>query len=175
MRRLDDSILAYLKYVGDFCSIGGLVAAYVAQGKTGLVALLSRTIRFRVPAAWWLLTLLIPFSYVSLAFLLGGQVVQSTGPLDLGKFWGIFSVPALAAFLTGPIGEELGWRGFLVPELFKKHSLLVSSVMTGVLWGLWHYPLYYDGIFASLNIALLFIAGTIATSILMSIIFMICF
>lgn len=39
-----------------------------------------------------------------------------------------------------PLGEELGWRGFLVPELTRQMSYTKASLLIGVLWALWHYP-----------------------------------
>lgn len=41
----------------------------------------------------------------------------------------------------GPLGEELGWRGFALPFLQKTHSPLEASVILGSLWALWHAPL----------------------------------
>jgi uncharacterized protein len=38
------------------------------------------------------------------------------------------------------IGEEIGWRGFLVPELAKKHSFPATAMITGFIWAIWHYP-----------------------------------
>jgi uncharacterized protein len=38
------------------------------------------------------------------------------------------------------IGEEIGWRGFLVPELAKKHGFPVTAMITGFIWAIWHYP-----------------------------------
>ena len=38
------------------------------------------------------------------------------------------------------IGEEIGWRGFLVPELAKKHSFPATAMITGLIWAIWHYP-----------------------------------
>lgn len=45
----------------------------------------------------------------------------------------------LAAF--GAIGEELGWRGFLVPELYKHFSYTKTSFISGAIWSVYHYPL----------------------------------
>lgn len=39
-----------------------------------------------------------------------------------------------------PLGEEIGWRGFLVPALSEHLSYAKVSLLVGVIWGLWHYP-----------------------------------
>lgn len=38
-------------------------------------------------------------------------------------------------------GEELGWRGFFVPELAKITSFTNVALTSGVIWALWHWPL----------------------------------
>ncbi|MCL1820047.1 MAG: CPBP family intramembrane metalloprotease [Oscillospiraceae bacterium] len=43
------------------------------------------------------------------------------------------------ASIIGSIGEEVGWRGFMLPAFREKHSLLFSSVFTGLLWGAWYF------------------------------------
>ncbi|MFD2117572.1 CPBP family intramembrane glutamic endopeptidase [Paenibacillus yanchengensis] len=44
---------------------------------------------------------------------------------------------------SGPLGEELGWRGFAQNELQKKYSPLKSSIIIGFWWGLWHLPIWF--------------------------------
>ncbi len=39
------------------------------------------------------------------------------------------------------IGEEIGWRGFLVPELAKTQSFARTAALTGFIWAIWHYPI----------------------------------
>ena len=39
------------------------------------------------------------------------------------------------------LGEELGWRGYLLPKLSESFSPLASAALTGVVWGIWHAPL----------------------------------
>ncbi len=53
---------------------------------------------------------------------------------------------SLIGMFIGAIGEEIGWRGFLQPNLEKKHSVLLSSIITGLMWGLWHIGHYKNGI-----------------------------
>jgi len=43
------------------------------------------------------------------------------------------------------LGEEIGWRGFLVPELAKRFSFTSTAVLSGVIWALWHVPLIVWG------------------------------
>lgn len=61
-------------------------------------------------------------------------------------------VQILTAIVLAPIlnfipclGEELGWRGYLLPNLCKKYSPLTSTLLTGVIWGIWHAPIIAMG------------------------------
>ncbi len=47
--------------------------------------------------------------------------------------------------LSSALGEEIGWRGFLVPELFKSLSFTKVAVITGVIWACWHLPIILLG------------------------------
>jgi len=47
-----------------------------------------------------------------------------------------FLAPTLFA-----IGEEVGWRGFLVPELNKHYNFTKTSLISGVIWAVYHFPL----------------------------------
>ena len=40
-------------------------------------------------------------------------------------------------------GEEIGWRGFLVPNLAKTHSFTGTALISGAIWSIWHYPLIF--------------------------------
>ena len=42
--------------------------------------------------------------------------------------------------LANALGEEIGWRGFLVPELFKNMGFTATALFSGIIWALWHYP-----------------------------------
>jgi membrane protease YdiL (CAAX protease family) len=47
------------------------------------------------------------------------------------------------------LGEEIGWRGFLVPELAKRHGFVATSLISGIIWALWHYPVLLFGSYHS--------------------------
>jgi membrane protease YdiL (CAAX protease family) len=49
-------------------------------------------------------------------------------------------------FVVGPFGEELGWRGYLLPRLLEKFHPIKFSLLIGIIWACWHLPLFlfYD-------------------------------
>lgn len=47
--------------------------------------------------------------------------------------------------ISSALGEEIGWRGFLVPELAKTTSFTTTSLVSGIVWSLWHYPILIYG------------------------------
>jgi len=72
---------------------------------------------------------------------------------------------------SGPTGEELGWRGFALNEFQKRHNLLVSSVLIGLLWGLWHFPLWLVSGYAGLDLLVYsgsFMLGIVSFSVFLS-------
>ena len=78
-------------------------------------------------------------------------------------------LPMVLIFITsGPMGEELGWRGYALNEFQKKYNPLISSLYIGLLWGFWHFPLWlitgltgYDLVFYSAS----FMLGIISFSV----------
>lgn len=51
----------------------------------------------------------------------------------------------LVGSLSHTLGEEIGWRGFLVPELSKTMSFTSTALISGVVWACWHYPVLIWG------------------------------
>lgn len=73
--------------------------------------------------------------------------------------------------INGPLGEEVGWRGYAFHEFRKRHSLLGSSLILGSIWGVWHLPLWfatsgYGGVELLLYM-LFFMLGIISLSVVM--------
>jgi membrane protease YdiL (CAAX protease family) len=90
--------------------------------------------------------------------------------LSLGGLVVIF----LDGLIRGPLGEELGWRGYLQNELNQRHSLLKASLIVGVIWAIWHLPLWfisgYQGVDLLLYI-LFFAVGLIAFSVIIGFVY----
>jgi len=63
-----------------------------------------------------------------------------------------FAVTATLSFvllLPSVLGEELGWRGFLVPELSKWMPFTGVALVSGLLWSVWHWPMIFIGIYGN--------------------------
>lgn len=61
------------------------------------------------------------------------------GEIALGVTLGVTVNSAVA------LGEEIGWRGYMYTVLRKHYGLIWTSVIIGVVWGLWHAPLILSG------------------------------
>ncbi|BDU21642.1 type II CAAX endopeptidase family protein [Dyella sp. GSA-30] len=60
-------------------------------------------------------------------------------------FAALFGIPSTMIFIVigtmaWALGEELGWRGFLVPRLYERLGLVKTSLISGLIWAVWHYP-----------------------------------
>jgi len=108
---------------------------------------------------WYVLSAASPFVLIGISSLILTALYDSQYHTWSGTL--IFYIMNFSAMLLGSIGEEIGWRGYLLPSLNKKTSPFVSSVIVGCLWGFWH--LNYAG---DIAFWLLFIVTTIELSIL---------
>jgi uncharacterized protein len=55
-----------------------------------------------------------------------------------------FQIPLSRVYIIFVLAffEEIGWRGFGLPHLMKKYGFIISSLVVGVIWALWHLPGY---------------------------------
>ena len=93
---------------------------------------------------------LIPYVVVWVAFdafdgrQLAGALAQAGLPPALAGPAGVLAVGLIVLPLTslaGAAGEEIGWRGFLVPRLHARFGFTGTSVLVGLIWAAWHYPI----------------------------------
>src|SRR5512140_294469 len=142
---------------GSMGAAGGLYALG-GMWSPGIAAFITAAI-FRQPIrsfGWrWgktryqLWSLFVPFLYClagyGLVWLLGlgelksDQVIPRLKYLPLG-----ITLTCFAA-----LGEEIGWSGFLVPQLARQYGFTMVSLTRGIIWSLWHYPMIIAGVYAN--------------------------
>ena len=71
-----------------------------------------------------------------------------SGPVATGLYFLVVATTGVIQNCATTLGEEVGWRGFLVPELAKRFSFTATAVLSGVIWALWHVPIM---VFAGYN------------------------
>jgi len=122
-----------------------------------------------------LASLLIPVA-ATLVVWLGYSLASGHPPLALVAD---LSPAALAVIffdglIRGPLGEELGWRGYLQNELTRRHSLLRASLIVGVIWAVWHLPLWFISGYQGADLLLyivFFAVGLIAFSVIIGFVY----
>jgi len=73
-------------------------------------------------------------------------------------------IPGIFGIVIGGITEEIGWRSFFQPTLEQKHSVFISSLIVGSIWGFWHIGHFQNGPLFMLG----FLVFTISVSIIMA-------
>jgi membrane protease YdiL (CAAX protease family) len=128
--------------------LAALVVLALTSGKSGIVGLLRRMVRWRMAPVWYAVALLLPvaIALAAAAFnvMLGAQAPSS---VELGGWTGLFSTFFILLLIPGLGGtwEEPGWRGYALPRLQVGLSALLASLILGVLWAFWHLPLMVVG------------------------------
>lgn len=132
-------------------AVGALVVAAVL-GRSELRRLRDAFFR-RQPGPGWFVLALVLFPAISalglaLITLVGLDVElpeRSGSPVELlGQSVLVF---ATTAVIGGPLGEEFGWRGTMLPHLQRRASPLLASLLVGLAWGAWHLPLHVRGLY----------------------------
>lgn len=102
-----------------------------------------RALGWHWPAIRWLaLGYFLPLAYSIVAY--GGVWLTGFGRVDLsGRPQGTVAFVVLGSLisLVSATGEEIGWRGFLVPALSRRWSFGTTALVSGLIWGVWHVPL----------------------------------
>jgi membrane protease YdiL (CAAX protease family) len=142
--------------------VAAVIITAVTRGREGLKEFVNRLFRWRVGWRWILVSLVIyplvalaAFAISSLAT--GGQwtvtMMWNAGfaniqenavriGLNPENTWQIFAILVAVSFIV-PIFEEGGWRAFAIPRLQEKYSALVSGLVMGVIWSIWHLPSFF--------------------------------
>lgn len=130
-------------------SIAGVIATFYVAKLAGLGQLFRNLIPNPAHARWIAIAMLLPLAVIVVSVMIRGlfqpallepeqasvsQVLSIYGTLLVTRF-----------FLGGGLGEELGWRGFLLPALLPHFGPFQASLLIGFVHGIWHFPAYGVG------------------------------
>ena len=124
------------------------IAAYLVAGGIGgrpeVGRLLAGYARWRIGWRWYLAALSMALIPLMIAV---GYIALGNPPrgLEAGMTIGTYVLLLTGGWVTGPLAEESGWRGFALPRLQSRMTALSASLLLGLLWALWHIPQYLTG------------------------------
>lgn len=131
-------------YLGIFSPAFVAVAmtAY-SGGRTAVRTLVARLFKADVAARWF---------FFAIGFIAAIKLTAALVHRATTGAWPVFGQTSVALLFAatvfsvvtgGQVGEELGWRGFALPRLAERLGLGGASITLGVVWALWHLPLFY--------------------------------
>jgi len=125
-------------------AVAGILLTGLIDGRAGLRDLLARLRRWRVGARWYALALL-PAFVIAATNLVLSLVSSDFRPALFASDHkiGILMLAVGPSLMFG-FCEEMGWTGFAVPHLRLRHSILTTGLIVGVVWGAWHFPLFWE-------------------------------
>ncbi len=147
--------------------LAAIITVAVVGGRTGLRAYFRRLIRWRVGVGWYVVALLAPVAGWAIAAYVNVLLGAAPPSPDQLAGWSLIITSTLI-FLINPFGgafEEPGWRGYALPLLLRRHSALVASAVLGVLWAVWHLPLFLVGFIPWPDAVLIFTLSFVFTAI----------
>ena len=125
-----------------------LIMTGLTLGKEGVISLLKRYLIWRVDWKWYLVAFFLIPALNYLAILLNAWMTKS--PVDFSNVlaYEIFGPSANLVLLVIPFflfdaianGEEMGWRGYVLPRLQANYSALTASLILAAIWAFWHVP-----------------------------------
>jgi membrane protease YdiL (CAAX protease family) len=149
-------------------TLAAFIMAGVTGGRAGIGRLLRRIVRWRVGLRWYLFAIVgIPAIMVLGGIVLPGVLASYQTPaLSLVLTYPVAFVVTLIFF--GPLGEEIGWRGFALPRLQRLYGPLVGTLILAPLHVFWHLPLFWIPQWGTpretiLDLVWYFLAGVFAT------------
>jgi membrane protease YdiL (CAAX protease family) len=171
-------------------TIAAFLVIGIAYGRHGLRAWLGRfrpwcAVPWRQGVAVWLLFFAVFVATIGVYFAYAVSVgktneialaIQRLGPGFPALVGGLAMMLLLS---SGPLLEEMGWRGFLLPLVLTRMTPLTASIVVGVLWAAWHLPREIaplmsgtEGIWASFAVKQVnFFGGCICSSIIATFLF----
>lgn len=120
-------------------ALAALILVFREAGMGGVKALLARVLDWRriKNKNWLLVVLLLPLAQYLLTYL----VMRAAGlPVPAHLVLTPALLFAFPAFMLAAAGEELGYTGYATDLLQQRHSALMSALIIGVPWALWHLP-----------------------------------
>jgi membrane protease YdiL (CAAX protease family) len=130
-------------------TISAILLIGISEGWSDVRKFLSKLLHWRVEVGWYLVTLFGVALLAYLAIAVGVYLGIPAPALSLPNGLSREMLPALLPlifiiniFAGGPLAEDIGWRGYILPKMREGMTALHASLVIGVLWAIWHLPYF---------------------------------
>lgn len=127
---------------GSSPTVGAYVAVALTKKEGSLNEFNSRVFKVKVKGIFYFFAIFTPVALgilgLGIVSIIDSQYISQYPPEPIYFFITAF----LISIVLGGI-EEFGWRGILQPSLTRQLNLLVANFIIGIIWALWHLPLFY--------------------------------
>ena len=134
--------------------VAGITLATITGGRPRLKELWWRLIDVRrIKIRWWVIVLL--FWPVFDLFMAKAALLLGITEQPINIVWEVFNEPSKLAFMlllsfVFPAVEEIGLRGYWLDELQARFNPIISGIINGGTWALWHTPfVWFPGYYAN--------------------------
>jgi len=126
-------------------SVAGLSLIFIYDKLPGLKLLGARLVKVKINVKWYLVALLAAPVTTFLAVLILSFFVENARPTFMitDDIIGSVSLGLIGGLFVG-LFEELGWTGFAMPKLLKKYGVFFTGFVIGLVWGAWHFILFWE-------------------------------
>jgi membrane protease YdiL (CAAX protease family) len=117
-----------------------LTLVAVSQGARGVRTEVAERLKYRRGTTLWLILAATTPAVATALAIAAARFAGDDAPFTTSQ-----AVPVAIGLqiITGAVGEELGWRGFLLPRLRKHYGPVMAAWVMGSLWSLWHLPAWF--------------------------------
>jgi len=128
--------------------LAGITLVVREEGWKGTRVFLGQAVDFRIKPVYLVLALALPVLIHAIAHYLslgvGMDVANTLIPTDIPVAPIVLAIPTFILMLViGGGQEEFGWRGYAQRPLQERIGIIPASLVIGVIWGIWHLPLWF--------------------------------
>lgn len=140
-------------------NLAAVIVTGVLAGRDGFRQLLGKFLDYRIAPQWYLVALF-PFP---LAFVAAGlyRLAGGAAPGNSGLSAGFWAGLIILNLLQGATGEEAGWRGFALPRLQETYGPVKASLILGLVWNFWHFPLWFINGYSGTDLVIFILAFSV--------------
>lgn len=150
-------------------SISGVISKKIYYSKSEYKKFLISIINPKLHIKWYIFILVSLFIIWSSPIIVFINNINGYSLIKKPLYSILWLIPIM--IIGGGI-EEIGWRGFLFPELRKRYSFAISAVSIGIVWAIWHIPMWFIANSPQTKINfLLFMISCITVSLLLAFIY----